>query len=178
MQQAKNIAPAKLEALGRAVVRYGLVLVLLWIGAMKFTAFEAESIRPLIQTSPLMSWLYRIFDLQTVSNLLGVTEIGVGSMLLLRPYSAKLAALGSAVAVLMFLSTLSFLFSLPGWEPTLGGFPALSGAGGFLVKDICLLGAALWSMGEALSALQIDKQHRAIPTALERRKWGDQHAQA
>jgi len=177
MQTTRALTPAKLEAAGRAVVRYGLALVLLWIGAMKFTAFEAESIRPLIQTSPLMSWLYRIFDLQTVSNLLGITEIGVGSMLLLRPYSAKLAALGSAVAVLMFLSTLSFLFSLPGWEASLGGFPALSGAGGFLVKDICLLGAALWSLGEALSALQIDEQHRAIATAPQHRKWKNQDAQ-
>ena len=42
----------------------------------------------------------------------------------------------------MFLTTLSFLFSLPGWEQSLGGFPALSGNGGFLLKDIVLLGAA------------------------------------
>lgn len=38
----------------------------------------------------------------------------------------KDAALGSAGAVMMFLTTLSFLFSTPGWEPSLGGFPALS----------------------------------------------------
>lgn len=157
MQKARALTPAKFAALGHIVVRYGLALA--WIGAMKFTAFEAESIRPLIQTSPLVSWLYRIFDLQTVSNLLGIGEIAAGAMLALRPYSAKLTAVGSAFAVLMFLTTFSFLFSLPGWEPSLGGFPALSGAGGFLVKDICLLGAALWSLGEALSALQIDKSN-------------------
>lgn len=52
----------------------------------------------------------------------------------------------------MFLMTLSFLFSLPGWEPSLGGFPALSGSGGFLLKDAVLLGAALWSLGESLGA--------------------------
>ena len=159
-------------------MRYGLALVLFWIGAMKFTAFEAESIRPLIQTSPLMSWLYGVFGQQTVANLLGVTEITVGATLALRPYSAKLTAIGSAFAVLMFLTTFSFLFSLPGWEPSLGGFPALSGAGGFLIKDICLLGAALWSLGEALTALQIDKQHKAIATALKQRPWRDPHEQA
>jgi uncharacterized membrane protein YkgB len=27
--------------------RYGLALIFLWIGAMKFTAYEAEGIRPL-----------------------------------------------------------------------------------------------------------------------------------
>jgi len=47
----------------------------------------------------------------------------------------------------------SFLFSMPGWEPSLGGFPALSGAvGQFLIKDVVLLGAALWSLGEAMTA--------------------------
>ena len=94
MQKARALTPAKFAALGHIVVRYGLALALLWIGAMKFTAFEAESIRPLIQTSPLVSWLYRIFDLQTVSNLLGIGEIAAGAMLALRPYSAKLTAVG------------------------------------------------------------------------------------
>jgi uncharacterized membrane protein YkgB len=50
-----------------------------------------------------------------------------------------------------FLTTLSFLFSTPGWEPTLGGFPALSRAvGQFPINDVALLGAAIWSLGEAL----------------------------
>jgi reactive chlorine resistance protein C len=53
----------------------------------------------------------------------------------------------------MFVITLSFLFSTPGWEPSLGGFPALSGAvGQFLIKDVVLLGAALWSLDEARSS--------------------------
>ena len=151
---AKISLVANFEALGLLTVRYGLVLILFWIGAMKFTAFEAEAIRPLIETSLFINWLYRIFDLQSLSNLLGLTEITVGIMIALRPYSAKLAALGSAFAVLIFLTTFSFLFSLPGWEPTLGGFPALSSTGGFLVKDICLLGVALWSLGEAGMAIQ------------------------
>ena len=68
-----------------------------------------------------------------------------------RASSHGLAYVGSAVAVLMFLTTLPFLFSTPGWEP-LGGFPALSGAvGQFLSKDVVLLGAAIWSLGEALT---------------------------
>lgn len=33
------------EELGRFLIRYGLVLVLGWIGAMKFTAYEAEVAR-------------------------------------------------------------------------------------------------------------------------------------
>jgi uncharacterized membrane protein YkgB len=63
------------------------------------------------------------------------------------------SALGGGLAAVMFLTTLTFLFSTPGWEPSLGGFPALSVVPGqFLIKDIVLLGAALWSLGEALHA--------------------------
>ena len=152
---AKLLTPVQLETMGLQTLRYGLVLILFWIGAMKFTAFEAEGIKPLIQTSPFINWLYRLFDLQTVSNMLGMTEIAVGVLIALRPYSARLAALGSGFAVMIFLVTFSFLFSLPGWEPSLGGFPALSNAGGFLLKDLILLGTALWSLGEAAMAVKL-----------------------
>jgi Protein of unknown function, DUF417 len=51
------------------------------------------------------------------------------------------------------LTTISFLFSAPGWEPSLGGFPALSSSvGQFLIKDVVLLGAAIWTCGEAYTA--------------------------
>ena len=49
-------------------------------------------------------------------------------------------------------SFLSFLVTTPGWEPSLGGFPALSAMPGqFLLKDVVLLGVALSSAGVALS---------------------------
>ena len=55
----------------------------------------------------------------------------------------------------MFLTTLSFLVTTPGWEPSLGGFPALSAMPGqFLLKDVVLLGVALSSAGEALEAVR------------------------
>src|SRR5262249_10392537 len=141
-----------LETLGHHIVRYGLVLVLMWIGAMKFTAYEATGIQPLVANSPVMGWLYEIFSVQAFSAVLGVTEITVAVMIALRPMSALAAAVGSALAAGMFLVPLSFLLSTPGWEPTAGGFPALSVAPGqFLLKDVVLLGAAVWSLGEALS---------------------------
>jgi len=64
--------------------------------------------------------------------------------------------IGSALAVVMFLTTLSFVFSTPGWEPSLGGFPALSALPGqFLLKDVVLLGAAIWSLGESLTSVSM-----------------------
>jgi uncharacterized membrane protein YkgB len=141
----------KLESAGLHIARYSLVLVLVWIGAMKFTAYEAGAIQPLVAGSPLMSWLYAIFSVQATSNLIGVAEIAAGVMIALRPWSAAAAVVGSLMAVATFTVTLTFLFSTPGWESSLGGFPALSVAPGqFILKDAVLLGAALWSLGEAL----------------------------
>ena len=48
-----------------------------WIGAMKFTAYEAQAIQPLVANSALMSWLYNIFSIQTFSNGLGVREMAI-----------------------------------------------------------------------------------------------------
>jgi uncharacterized membrane protein YkgB len=139
------------QAVGTSLIRYGLVLVLAWIGAMKFTAYEANAIQPLVANSPFMSWVYHVFSAVAFSYVLGMVEIAAAVMIAVRPLSAKVAAIGSGLAALMFLTTLSFLFSTPGWEPSLGGFPALSVVPGqFLVKDLVLLGAALWSLGEAL----------------------------
>jgi len=148
--QQKNLA----LGIGEGLLRYGLVLVLGWIGAMKFTAYEAAGIQPLIASSPLMSWMYSVLSVQGVSNLIGVTELAIALMIALRPVSPRISAVGSALAIPVFLTTLTFLLSLPGWEPTLGGFPALSGNGGFLLKDVILLGASVYTLGDSIEAIR------------------------
>lgn len=147
------------KALGVFLTRYGLVIVFAWIGAMKFTAYEANAIQPLVANSPLMSWLYNILSVQAFSNGLGVLEIAIGVMIAARPVSAVVSAAGSALAAVLFLGTLSFMLSTPPvWEPSLGGFPALSVAPGqFLLKDLALLGASVWTLGEALVAMEQDR---------------------
>ena len=143
----------RLKLIGRHVARYGLVIGLLWIGGMKFTAYEAEGIRPLVANSPLMGWAYDLLSVTTFSALLGVVEVAVGLLIALRPVWPAASAAGSALAAGMFVTTLTFLFTTPGWEPSLGGFPALSAMPGqFVLKDVVLLGASLWTAGEALAA--------------------------
>jgi uncharacterized membrane protein YkgB len=147
-------AGTKVEAAGLHLTRYAVALVLIWIGAMKFTGYEAGAIQPLVASSPLMFWLYDVLSVQATSNLIGVAEIAAGVLIALRPWSAVACVLGSLMAIATFTITLTFLFSAPGWEPSLGGFPALSVAPGqFILKDAVLLGAAVWSLGEALKAL-------------------------
>ena len=143
----------RLKSIGMHIARYGLAIVLLWIGGMKFTAYEAEGIKPLVANSPLMGSVYRVMSVGGFSSLLGVVEIAIGVLIALRPVWAMGSAVGSALASGMFLTTLSFLLTTPGWEPSLGGFPALSAMPGqFLLKDVVLLGASLFTAGESLEA--------------------------
>ena len=144
------------EAVGRELARYGLVVVVGWIGLMKFTAYEAEGIRLYVTNSPLLSWVYDTMSVRGFSAVLGVVEVAVALLIAARPLSPRACALGSALGVGMFLTTLSFLATTPGvWEPSAGGFPALSGKPGqFLIKDLVLLGISLWSLGEAWQASQ------------------------
>src|SRR5262245_12018886 len=81
----------RIETAGRHGVRYGLVLVLLWIGGMKFTAYEAEGISGFLANSPLMSWAYQVFSQRQFSAILGVTEILVALLIAVRPFSASLS---------------------------------------------------------------------------------------
>jgi len=143
------------QSLGVFITRYGLVAIFAWIGAMKFTAYEAAAIQPLVANSPLMSWLYQIFSVQAFSNWLGILEISIAVLIAARPVSAITSAIGSGLAATLFLGTLSFMLSTPPvWEGSLGGFPALSVAPGqFLLKDLGLLGAAVWTLGEALDSM-------------------------
>jgi len=99
------------------VLRYGLALVIGWIGMMKFTGYEAQGIEPLIAHSPLLSWMYGLWTVRQFAAGLGVVEICIAILIALRPWSREASAISSAAAVLMFLTTLSFLFSTPGWEP-------------------------------------------------------------
>lgn len=143
----------KLENIGATVIRYGLAAVLLWVGLLKFTAYEAEGIQGLVANSPLMSWAYSVMSVRAFSAVLGVIEITLGLLIALRPVAPRLSAFGSIGAIVIFLTTLTFLLSTPGvWQPGYG-FPSLSPMPGqFIAKDLLFLGAALWTAGEALRA--------------------------
>jgi uncharacterized membrane protein YkgB len=144
----------RLEQIAGHVLRYGLAAILIYLGAFKFTAVEARAIEPLVANNPLLGWSYGWLGVQTVSSLIGLTELVIGALIALRPVFPRLAALGSAAAVGVFATTLSFLFTTPGVWAWVEMFPlpVPSAAGGFLLKDVFLLGAALWSAGEAWRA--------------------------
>src|SRR5690349_5049545 len=136
----------QLEKVAGVTLRYGLVALLLLWGAMKFTALEAEGIKPLVEHSPLISWVYAVLGLRGGSDAIGMVEMSAAVLICTRRWRPMLAAVGSLLAAATFMITLSFLATTPGiWEPT-------NPFGGFIMKDIVLLGAALWSSAEALRA--------------------------
>lgn len=143
----------RMEKIGALILRYGLALILIWIGCLKFTDYEAKGVEPLVMNSPFLAWAYHAFGVTGIARLLGVFEITSGVLILLRSVNARLSAVGSLAAVFMFLITLSLLFSTPGIIAPGYSFPVLSGQPGqFLAKDLVLLGAAIWTAGEALLA--------------------------
>lgn len=139
--------------LGSALARYGLVIVIAWFGVMKFTAYEAQGIQPLIAHSPFMSWLYAVFSVRTFSTLLGIFELTAALLLSVKPMSPRASIVGSLMSIGLFVATISFLFTTPDiFDAAAGGFPLLSADGGFLIKDVALLGLAVWTLADALAA--------------------------
>lgn len=145
----------KLVRLGEGLIRYSLVIILLWVGALKFMNYEAEGIKGLVENSGIMSWGYDLMSVQQFSMFLGVIEIILALMIATRIFSPKLSAVGSIGAIIMFVITLSFLITTPGVWQEGEGFPFLSPMPGqFLAKDLMLLAAAIWTAGEALVAVK------------------------
>jgi len=102
------------DAVGGLAARYGLAIVIGAFGLLKFTNYEAQGIAPLVAESPFMSWLYDIFSVYTFSVLLGVFEVAAAVLIAVKPWWPKASILGSALAILLFVATISFLFTTPG----------------------------------------------------------------
>ena len=149
--QSRDVRWDSLARLGQAVSRYGLVIVLVWIGFGKYVKMES---RILIEHSPLMSWIYDFLSVATVAAALGTAEIVAAVLIAVRPLWPRISVVGSAMAVVLFLGTLSFLFTAPGVVAThAGAIPVLSAQPGqFLLKDLVLIGVAIWSLGDSLAA--------------------------
>jgi reactive chlorine resistance protein C len=170
---------AKLDRVGMGLLRFGLIVVLCWIGGLKFAIYEADGIVPLVANSPLMSFFYhhpapeyrRYVNKEgevipahqqwhesngtySFSHGLGVVIVLIGVLIASYPILPQVSAVGSFLLILMSLTTLSFLVTTPeAWVPALGasthGFPYLSGAGRLIIKDAIMLGAAVVTLADS-----------------------------
>lgn len=141
----------RVAAAGRVVALAGVVLPLTLIGVLKFTQFEIEALKPLINGTPWLAWLYPVFGYAGTSYLLGIVELTTAVLLVGSRWSARAAIAGGALGALTFVTTTSTLLALPIWEASAGGFPFLNPLGSFLIKDVALLGVSLVVMGDGLA---------------------------
>lgn len=123
----------------KEVMLLGLILVLGWIGAMKFTGPEAEGVWPLLTSSPVFNWWLPALGKQMASNVIGIIELVTVVLLTGYWWNNKAYDFGLILSAVTFLVTLSFLVTFgSSWTST---FPFLSGTGLFLIKDAVLLAA-------------------------------------
>ncbi len=156
---------------GIAAMKIAIAIIFLWIGALKFVPYEAESITPFVANSPLMSFFYEHPDdyrphlipegeinpekhtwqmenhTYRFARGLGTVELTIGFLVVAGLWSRRVALVGVALAFATPFVTLSFLITTPeAWVPAHGaaqhGFPYLSGAGRLVVKDVALLAGA------------------------------------
>ncbi|CAA9505052.1 MAG: hypothetical protein AVDCRST_MAG91-1270 [uncultured Sphingomonadaceae bacterium] len=150
---ARTVVPTRSSAMH--IVRYSLVLIFLAFGYVKFFPFEAKGIAAFINAHPLLSWLTRAFGEAGASAFLGVIEIATGLLLALGRWSPRLSALGGVMGMFTFFTTVSLFFFLPDvFEASAGGFPAISGTGGFLLKDAVLFAACLACVVDSLDSVK------------------------
>ena len=176
------VAASRLDRIGITLLRIGLVVVLLWIGSLKFAAYEADSIVPFVANNPVMSAFYhhRAPEYRHYVNKegelnpahrawhesngtyvfsygLGLVIVGFALLIALHPVLPQAATLGSFLVMMMACTTLSFLVTTPeAWVPALGdstsGFPYLAGPGRLVIKDAIMFGAAIVTMADSARA--------------------------
>lgn len=130
--------------IGYYVTLLGAATILMWIGVFKFTRTEAAAIEPLIEHHPLFWGMYKTLELQTVSYFVGIVEITVALLLFLSIRFHSLRRYAGLGMILIFLVTLSFLFTTPDmWRikehVVITDF--------FILKDIGYLGFGIMLLG-------------------------------
>ncbi|MFL9878170.1 DUF417 family protein [Herbaspirillum rhizosphaerae] len=139
----------RLQQRGQDIAVFGVLIVFFWIGVMKFFEFEALALVPLITESPFMSWGYIVFSVQGFSNLIGVVELAAVLLIVLGWYWPKAGLAGSSILIGSLLVTLSFMVSSEVVRLEYG-IPVLQKGGGFLLKDLTLLGVSICLFGRFL----------------------------
>ena len=86
------------EPISRAAPYVSLAIIYAWFGGMKFTAYEAEGLVPLVQNSPLLSWFYALLSVRGFSTFLGFVELSIGFLIVLRLVNPIFSAAGGLLS--------------------------------------------------------------------------------
>jgi len=133
------------------VIRASMVIILLFFGYSKWFSYEAQGLVPLISHGPLIFWLYPVFGIRGAGRFLGTSEWLFCVHLFAGFWNKKLGALGALGACFALISTITILPFLPdAWAKSVGGFPAMTDLGAFLMKDIGLLALSVYLLRQDL----------------------------
>lgn len=178
-----NIA-ASSERWGINLMRVAILVIFVWIGGLKYFAYEADGIVPFVANSPFMSFFYKydapeykqhmnaegVFKAENrewheqnntylFSYGLGALIVTIGVLVFLGMFFPKIGIIGALLAIIMTLGTLSFLVTTPeSWVQALGdkdfGFPFLSGRGRLVIKDIAILAGAVILLADSAKRIK------------------------
>src|SRR5258708_5026989 len=126
-------------------VRASMVIIYAFFGYQKWFNYEAQALIPYINHGPLIFWMYPVFGIRGATWFLGVAEWTFALLLLLGFWNKQLGILGAIGSCFSFIATFTILPFFPnGWEPSAGGFPAMTEHVAFLMKDLVLLAASFY----------------------------------
>ncbi len=146
----KNFFKKLFDGMATFLLRYGLAIVLIWLGVTKLRNFEQDNIRHLVENSALLTWMFKYVATSTIVMIIAYGQIVCGVMIALKQLSDKLAFWGSLFIVIGCIISISFIFTSDMvWHPSFR-FPELSKIGQSIVKDIILLAAASWCTAETI----------------------------
>lgn len=165
--------------LGYNMMRVAILVIFVWIGGLKYFAYEADGIVPFVANSPFMSFFYKYDAPEYKQHMnaegvykaenrewhkqnntyifsygLGALIVTIGLLVFLGIFSPEIGLTGDILAIIMTIGTLSFLVTTPeAWVPNLGdsdfGFPFLSGRGRLVIKDIAILAGAVMLLSDS-----------------------------
>ncbi len=140
---------------GRAALRFGIVMILLWFGYMKFLPYEAEGVRGIAEDYWLFGWMYPLLGVGGASAVIGVLEITAGGLIAIGGRFPFAGLIGALMGIATFLVTLGFFFTAPGIVAEGYAFPALGSTGQFLAKDVGLLAICIYLLFDAQERLEL-----------------------
>ncbi|MBI9063609.1 MAG: DUF417 family protein [Marinilabiliaceae bacterium] len=138
-----------LKFIGQFLLRYGLAIVFIWLGILKLKNSEADYMREVLSNSSLFGWSLKYITAYAFSQIVAYLQMGIGLLIALKPVARKLSFVGSLLAVVVLLLSVTTLFSSGYVWQTGYGFPELSKLGQSILKDVVLLGAAAWCAGDS-----------------------------
>jgi len=145
----KNFLSRLFKTIGIFILRYGLGIVIIWLGFLKFKNSEANYTYQLI-SGGYMSWILKYLTSYALNQILAYVQILIGVLIMLKPISKSLSFCGGVAAVVMFIISISLLFSSDVVWLTGYGFPELSKVGQSILKDFILFGSAAWCVGDSM----------------------------